>query len=204
MTADKEPQERQDEEGVLTITREDVEQQPDIRTGADRIAERPPRPRVDPGERGLPAPPAGIWVRLLAKLIDLLAVALPLGLGCGLLVLLDALGLFVLPWDLLGQSIPEMVAIALSALWATYALYAIVVHAAAGASIGKRICGICVVPGSEPADRLAYFLARFIVAFIGLLFLGAGHLCMVFRKDRRALHDLVVGSYVVRQPPPTG
>ena len=196
MTADNGAEAGPESPDVITITREEVEDQATAQPCMERLAEEPSRGSTSDMDTGSPA---SLLVRFVAKLIDLVAVAVPLVLVCGVLVLSDGLGWIELPWQLFRDSVPEVVAAGLSMFWALYALYAISAHAANGASIGKCICGIRVVPGDEPADKLAYYSARFVVACMGLLFLGAGHLCAAFRRDRRALHDLVVGSQVTKR-----
>ena len=61
------------------------------------------------------------------------------------------------------------------------------------------IVGLKVVVPDGPRSRLFYFFARFTIASMGILPLGAGHLIAAFRQDKRALHDLVTGSRVIRE-----
>jgi uncharacterized RDD family membrane protein YckC len=51
-------------------------------------------------------------------------------------------------------------------------------------------------------SMLLYFSARFLVAAMGLTLLAIGHLIAGFRQDKRALHDMVVGSRVMKQATP--
>lgn len=67
-----------------------------------------------------------------------------------------------------------------------------------GQTVGKRAAGIAVITmdGSPLTYRL--FLRRWVAYLASALPLGAGFLAAVFTHEKRALHDLISGTRVVR------
>jgi len=85
-----------------------------------------------------------------------------------------------------------------------YFVYTLFSHTANGRTVGKAICGIRVVtPGETRSEmwfhRLVFFMSRWLIACVSLMLLGIGHILGGIRKDKRALHDLVVGTRVIKQ-----
>jgi len=141
-------------------------------------------------------------LRLLAKVVDILFVLTPFVVAGGLWAVLtvcsrsDSLPMFgSVTWRGLLSVLPY----GLSAYVSLYVLYSITCHAARGRSIGKRICRIRVLIPPDIRDHWLYFLARFLVGVLSLTTLGVGHVVAAFRRDKRALHDLVVDSQVVKE-----
>jgi uncharacterized RDD family membrane protein YckC len=66
-----------------------------------------------------------------------------------------------------------------------------------GQTIGKMALGIKVV--MENNDKVAYKTAFFrsLSVYISYIILCAGFLMVAFRKDKRALHDLICGTKVI-------
>jgi uncharacterized RDD family membrane protein YckC len=193
---------------AIVITREEVEKRPPAGAGPTYPpvpgAAAPPTPKAPEVAQARPlGPPAGFWVRLAAKIIDHLVVLLAFGLAFGLVLLEHLspssdmpLGIF---WDSLRFRWPQVVLYQVLPWYLlVYAFYSIFSHAAWGRSIGKTICGIRVALPDESRHRVTHFLGRFLAAGFALLLLGLGHIMAGFRADKRALHDLAVGSRVVK------
>ncbi|MBN2894653.1 MAG: RDD family protein [Campylobacterales bacterium] len=149
---------------------------------------------------------AGFWVRLVASLIDTLVIALPLGivvyvlsdgawmdLGASLEAIRMAssgntAALHVRPqndmtWELIFELLMAAVIILFWRRWA-------------GATPGKKMMGIEVVSldGTPLGNR--QLLTRYIGYIVSTLPLLAGFVMVAFRKDKRALHDLLSGTAV--------
>ena len=189
---------KQDAGESLVITREEVEKRagpsmpkPVPEVGPVRAVER--EFKEEPS-----IAPAGFWLRLVAKILDLIVVLVPFGLVFALLTLAGRVGWFIIPWNALGDAAVRVISGAVAVYLASYTIYSIVSHAAHGKTIGKCICGIRVLPSDEVRDGELYYFARFVVAVLGLSILGAGHITAAFRSDKRALHDIVVGSRVIK------
>lgn len=185
---------------AIVITREEVDKRiippPPVAPSTVRL------PVTGPADGEQPRPatvPAGFFLRLLAKAIDLAVAAIPFAFAALLVLLLNNLGVIAVSWANIRKDIIYIIASVAAAYFAFYAVYSIFSHAAHGMTIGKCTCGIQVVPECDVADRSSFFLGRFMIAALGMLLLGVGHLLVAFRRDKRALHDIVVGSRVVKR-----
>lgn len=209
--ADENPDKPSQRSAAIVITKEELGKPPTPPTSPEaagpRIQAAPVRP-----ESLAPAPissgvPAGFWIRFLAKVLDL-AVALVVFVLVG--TILSAVLWFgclerPLPmWIELRPVLPRMAWWLVLGYIGFYAIYTVLAHSANGRSIGKAICGIRVLVPTQVSvgtlSMLVFFSARFMVSAMSLTLLGIGHALAGFRKDRRALNDLVVGTRVVRQP----
>ena len=94
--------------------------------------------------------------------------------------------LFALDWSNLAEQIIN-------------AAYATIAWSFFGTSIGKRVFSLYVVrpDGSKLSPGRA--LGRYLLTALSGVLLGIGYLMVAFRKDKRALHDLLAGTYVVRR-----
>ncbi|HYN40465.1 MAG TPA: RDD family protein [Thermoanaerobaculia bacterium] len=164
------------------------------------------RKRVPPVSRessGLDA--AGLFPRVLATLVDsiiLLALNLLL-LSPVFLVLLFREAFqstdLLRDWAFLGILVGCGLMIFGANLW-----YVVGGWARTGRTPGKALLRLAVVPAgsSEPTPGIGLQKAfvRFLAWNLSSALLGIGFLLVLFRKDRRALHDLVAGTRVVRTP----
>ena len=65
-------------------------------------------------------------------------------------------------------------------------------------TVGKRALGLCVVRSDGRRLGFGRGLCRHLCWVLSSLLLGAGFLLFLFRGDRRALHDLLCDTVVVR------
>jgi uncharacterized RDD family membrane protein YckC len=78
-------------------------------------------------------------------------------------------------------------------------LYTTVLHARAGGqTLGKMLMGVRATGAEGDALSIGTALLRFIGYFASLGILGMGFVMAGLRRDKRALHDLLAGSRVVR------
>ncbi|WP_110000229.1 MULTISPECIES: RDD family protein [Paenibacillus] len=128
---------------------------------------------------------AGFWIRLGANLLDGIIVSIPLAIIVGVLT-----GNFDND-EPLAKLLSGLYSILLPVLWS-------------GRTIGKRICGIRIrkYDTHEPPG-IGTMLMRVIVA--GLVYaitFGIGFIASVImvavREDKRAIHDFIAGTEVVR------
>jgi len=153
---------------------------------------------------------AGLLRRCLAGFVDLVIVV-------ALFVALQALASVVV-----GRGLPRMAqlgpgglldavlggsmlaATGLGLFGVLCAAYAILFHAGAGQTLGKRLVGVRVIDGYGQALGLGRSTLR-LVAFIPSLGLaGLGVLWIGFDRERRALHDRLADTHVVRVGPSRG
>jgi uncharacterized RDD family membrane protein YckC len=138
------------------------------------------------------ARPAGFWIRAVALGIDALV-----------LMLVDR-SLGVVAWRMWGATAEDTTLlhgmIALFTL-AFAGLYVILLHAAAGQTIGKMVVRAHVVLLDGEAVPVGTSLLRFCAYTLSSLPLGLGYAMAGLRHDKRALHDLIAGTRVERRLP---
>jgi uncharacterized RDD family membrane protein YckC len=134
--------------------------------------------------------PAGFWIRAAAAFADF-GVFFLVQISFGYVAAL-ALGPDV-------ASVPAF----LPLVWAFTLLFAVLYTTVlqariGGQTLGKMLMGVRVmgVEGGMLASGAA--LLRFIGYFVSLAPLGLGFVMAGLRRDKRALHDLLAGSRVVR------
>ena len=181
--------------------RDDAPNDPRPRPSAPEVRVRraaPSLPHAAPGPG-----PAGFFRRLLAQLVDsviLLALNLLL-LSPVFLVLLFREAFqsadLLRDWAFLGILAGCGLMILGANLW-----YVVGGWARNGRTPGKALLRLAVVPADSPAAGPGIGLKAAAVRLLGFglsgALLGVGFLLVLFRKDRRALHDLLAGTRVVK------
>ena len=140
--------------------------------------------------------PAGFWIRAVAALADFgvfFLVQISFGYVAGLTV---------------GPDVEDVPAF-LPLVWAFTLLFAVlyttVLHARVGGqTLGKMVMGVRVTGVEGGALSIGAALLRFIGYFVSAGTLGLGFAMAGLRRDKRALHDLLAGSHVVRVAPASG
>jgi uncharacterized RDD family membrane protein YckC len=143
---------------------------------------------------------AGFWWRFLAALIDgvilgIVSKTLQYALFPSLLVTtptppgasFDALApLFAkLGWEVLLSTL-------LALTYSTWFMGAL------GAVPGMMVCGLKVVRPDGSAIGYGRALARYFASLVSGLILGIGYLLIVFDPEKRALHDMICDTRVVK------
>jgi uncharacterized RDD family membrane protein YckC len=146
---------------------------------------------------------AGFWRRVAAALID------------GAIVLPAATLLALLTCHLAGVSRPRgslapdrLLDLAIAGepgLWAPILLVLVmamiydgVFLAFQGRTLGMRVLGLRVIDGFGDAPRPPRVLVRLLGQLASLCTLGLGAVWSAIDRDKRALHDHVAGTYVIR------
>jgi len=171
-----------------------------------------PAPAIRVRKPGQPAPregagldAAGFFPRVLSTIVDsiiLLALNLLL-LSPVFLVLLFREAFqsadLLRDWAFLGILAGCALMIFGANLW-----YVVGGWARTGRTPGKALLRLSVVPAGPSAPTPGIGLQRAFVRFLAYslsgALLGIGFLLVLFRRDRRALHDLLAGTRVVRTP----
>lgn len=170
---------------------------------APAVRVRKPRPSESVDPRGSAA--AGFFPRLLATLVDsviLLALNLlllsPVFLVLAFREAFQSADLFR-DWAFLGILTGCGLMIFGANLW-----YVVGGWARTGRTPGKALMRLSVVAvdgrRGGPGVGLKTAFVRFLAWNLSGALLGIGFLLVAFRKDRRALHDLLAGTRVVRRP----
>lgn len=138
----------------------------------------------------LPSNAVGFWRRLGASLLDGLIIGIPL-----------ALISYLLTGDTKGNLFTNLVSILYSLLLPVFWY---------GYTVGKRIMGVRIVRLDGEPVGIGTMLLRAVVGIwlIYTVTLGIGAIISAImvgvREDKRAIHDLVAGTYVTSDPPKTG
>lgn len=147
---------------------------------------------------------AGLFRRAAAAFVDL-ALLLPVCALFGLTLCL----IFKQPIPRLAELSPDLLIAALldgnaasEALLALsgilFFLYFFVFHAARGQTPGKKLLGLRVIDAYGARPGLLRTLLRTVAYVLSLAPCSLGFLWIGFDRERRALHDWVAGTYVVR------
>lgn len=136
---------------------------------------------------------ATFGLRALAKMVDLLALSgLQLALFC-LVAILDAIGVLGLGWVIALLTAYVMLAIGYFAFWSS----------GGRRTWGYRLAGLQVQTEQGQPIGFGRSLGRATLDFVFLSLLGYGvgliaYLPIAFSRSKRAVHDLVTGTTVVR------
>jgi uncharacterized RDD family membrane protein YckC len=154
-----------------------------------------------------PLPSAGWWRRGLATLVDM-------AVFCAASALLATPLLRSLDLARAGQSLETLVQSLSLPAWRSHAAgvlglwialwwgYFAVGWGLCGATPGKWLLGLRIVDHRERCPiGLSRALLRLVAYAVSSATLCWGHLLVLVRRDRRALHDLLAGTRVVRRQP---
>jgi uncharacterized RDD family membrane protein YckC len=156
----------------------------------------PPPPVWDARPAGSPTGYGGFWIRLVAYLIDGILLNIAFGI-VGAIV-----GISLIPADPAKmdplEALSSMGSFQLVALVVTWLYFALMESSPRGATVGKMVCGLRVV--TEQGERLTFLNAtgRFFAKFISAIILFIGYLMAAFSDRKRALHDIIAGTLVVK------
>jgi uncharacterized RDD family membrane protein YckC len=155
------------------------------------------QPTSAAGEIG---PPGGFWIRLVAYLIDELILSIPFGV-----VLIVFYVVFIDPADgeqgsalAVAVEIAGLVVLLVVIAW----LYeALLTSSTRGATLGKRAFGLRIVrtDGAQLSFGRAtgrFFLKAIVTPAVPL---GIGYLMAAFTARKRALHDMMADTLVVKR-----
>lgn len=167
---------------------EDEAETPQAQDAEDESAWNFSLPSASEAERPLERP-AQALERIQAAILDL-----GLLVGGWLVVIYFAARVARVPIDALVSSWPYLAGF-LTLLGLAYATY---FTSATGQTLGKQLLGLRVLgPGSRPPTARRA-LGRALLGVIGGLAAGAGFVPLLFDPARRALHDRLAGTRVVR------
>jgi uncharacterized RDD family membrane protein YckC len=134
-------------------------------------------------------PPAGFWIRFAAVVVDLVVF----------IVAETLLRLFT--GALWGAGVVEsrMFESAVVFFGVVFdAVYHVTLHGMFGQTVGKMAVNIRVVQLDGRPLSWGIATIRYLGAWISLLPFGIGFLMAALRADKRALHDLLAGTRVIR------
>jgi uncharacterized RDD family membrane protein YckC len=143
--------------------------------------------------------------RLIATLLDM-------AIFCGLCSLLALPVTRAIHWTALPVNLQEVTDAVSDPTWISHAsgvlgmwialwwCYFAVGWGLFGGTPGKRLCGLEIIDHQNRCPiGLTRGVLRLVAYSVSSFTFGIGHLLMVIRPDRRALHDILAGTRVVRR-----
>lgn len=125
--------------------------------------------------------PAGFWIRLIALLFDVFLILFPASLILSLLLHADS--------ESVERVLAFIYSLLLPVIWTGY-------------TVGKRFCRIRIIRKDGENVHLGNMLLRYVLAnVIYSITLGIALVIslfmVIFREDKRALHDVLAGTWVI-------
>lgn len=145
---------------------------------------------------------AGFWIRVLAKIVDQLilgAVNFVLFMGLGILIGLSAAAAHTRsPGHFSGTGIAVMVLVYIVSIFlpAFYSGYFLSRH---GATPGKMACGLQVIRANGETLTFWRGFGRTFAEMLSALILCIGYIMVAFDDQKRALHDHICDTRVIRK-----
>jgi uncharacterized RDD family membrane protein YckC len=156
-----------------------------------------------------PARPAfvygGFWIRVVAFLID----GIILGVASSTVLLLLVGGAFRPFAQLRADATPEQALTALAAIMGTFALGALVGEvmgasyegffvSRVGATPGKMVLSLKVIRSNGDPVSLGRAIGRYFAKRLSSITLGIGYIVAGFDAQKRAMHDMIVDTRVIK------
>jgi uncharacterized RDD family membrane protein YckC len=150
-----------------------------------------------PGLPALPGDPVGFWIRVVAAIVDWLILCLIVGVLVGIVIALIA----VFGGRHNDLAVGLGVAIGIIAIIVAGWLYeAILTSSERGATYGKQMIGARIVGAGGGRISFGRATARHFLKVIitPLIPFGVGYWMAGFTRGKRALHDFMADTFVVR------
>jgi uncharacterized RDD family membrane protein YckC len=139
---------------------------------------------------------AGFWIRLAARLIDLLILGVPVGISLGL-----QSWLLYGAESVNGDVVTALIVLADLPIIVGPALYLTLLWSKRGATLGQGLLGLRVVDAMT-GSRITLYQAwsRLLGQIVDIMFLGLpiGYVLAALDKHKQAWHDRIAGTVVLR------
>ena len=156
----------------------------------------PPPPVWDARPAGQATGYGGFWIRFVAYFLDGILLTIAFSIIAGIV------GVGMIPADPAkidpAEFIANMGSVQLVAVVVTWLYFALMESSPRGATVGKMVLGLRVV--DEQGNRISFLRAtgRFFAKYISTIILFIGFLMAAFTERKRALHDIIAGTLVVK------
>ncbi len=126
---------------------------------------------------------AGFWIRFGAKFID------------GIILGMAGLALAFAGGAIGGRTVAQAMNLLSNIISLAYVIYFLGTF---GATPGKMACGLKVVRSDGEKISYARACGRFFAEFLSSIILGIGYIIAAFDEEKRALHDRICDTRVVK------
>ncbi|PLY12567.1 MAG: hypothetical protein C0624_00835 [Desulfuromonas sp.] len=158
----------------------------------------------------------GFWIRVAANFVDSLVLMVVLGIPFYFLIFNEFIGMYGSMMQMQMGGFPSddpaymqqfmAEAMEIQQRMMMYGalvnllglLYYIVPTAISGQTLGKKVCGIRVVSENGKVGWLRAILRETVGKWISAFILGIGFIMVAFHKEKRGLHDLIAGTWVIK------
>lgn len=140
---------------------------------------------------------AGFWLRLLAALVDLVAMFIPFGIVVFIVVVIVKLVSATKGYDPATVILTVLPPVAIVATWL---YFAVMESSSWQATLGKKLTGLYVTDIGRQRLSLSRSTGRTFAKYLSSMTLGIGYLLCGFTEKRQALHDIVANCLVLRRP----
>ena len=140
---------------------------------------------------------AGFWLRLVAALVDSLAMFIPFGFVAfvtTVIVKLVSATKGYEPATVILTVLPPV------AILTTWLYFAVMESSSWQATLGKKLLGLYVTDIKGQRLSLIRATGRTFAKFLSSMTAGIGYLLCGFTEKKQALHDMVAGCLVLRGP----
>ena len=161
-----------------------------------------------PAVMALPSPYAGFWLRLIAHIIDGVVLMVVFGILFLIGIAFVGIGALRQAAESMQQSDPEfpiaiiamIVFVGIAAVIASWIYYAYTESSANQGTLGKMALGLIVTDMEGRRISFGRATGRYFAKIItGLIPLGIGYMMAGFTEKKQALHDMIVGTLVLRK-----
>jgi uncharacterized RDD family membrane protein YckC len=134
---------------------------------------------------------AGFWIRFCAKFVDGIILQIA-GFITGLIIGLVSAAVSH-EASTMAQVLSTLAGLLINA---TYAIYFISQH---GATPGKMACGLQVIRADDSPMTVGVATGRYFAEILSALTLFIGYIMVAFDDEKRALHDRICDTRVIRK-----
>jgi uncharacterized RDD family membrane protein YckC len=140
---------------------------------------------------------AGFWLRLLAALVDSLAIFMPLCIVAFIVIVFVRLVSATKGYD---PAVVILTVLPPAAIVATWLYFAVMESSSWQATLGKKLTGLYVTDINRQRLSLSRATGRTFAKYLSSMTLGIGYLLCGFTEKKQALHDMVANCLVLRRP----
>jgi uncharacterized RDD family membrane protein YckC len=144
-----------------------------------------------------PAIYAGFWLRLVAALIDSVALFIPL---CAIAFVAMVTVKLVSATKKSDPSVLLMAVLPLALMVGTWLYFAVMESSSWQATLGKKVLGLYVTDLGGNRLALGRATGRTFAKYLSSMTAGIGYVLCGFTKKKQALHDMVANCLVLRHP----
>jgi uncharacterized RDD family membrane protein YckC len=156
----------------------------------------------------LPSPYAGFWLRVVAHLIDGLVIGVVFGILC--LIGIAFVGMGALRAAIEGLDNPDaglpvaiigmFIFVGIAAVFASWIYFAYMESSPNQGTLGKMALGLIVTDLEGRRISFGRATGRYFAKVItGMIPFGIGYMMAGFTEKKQALHDMIVGTLVLRK-----